>query len=99
MCPSVHGVPVVSGGADEVQEDRDLSDLFQTQEHLPDLLARSRIWFVNFQPFNVRTVNMLAVFVIIKMFVLLLIFDIPCNVVTMIHKLSIHKFLLFGMFL
>ena len=67
MCSSVHRVPVVSGGTDEVQEDRDLSDLFQTQEHLPDLLARSRIWFVNFQHFNIKTVNMLVVLVIIKL--------------------------------
>ena len=97
MCTSIHCVPVVSGSADEVQEDRDLSDLFQTQEHLPDLLARSRIWFVNFQHF--KTVNRLAVLVIIKLFVLLLfIFDIPCNVVTTGQVTLTHKFHEFGMF-
>ena len=35
-----HSLPLVSGGQNEIQEDRDLSDLRQAEEHLPDLPTR-----------------------------------------------------------
>ena len=48
LCTPIHCVPMVPGSSDAIQENRDLSNLFKTQEHLSDLLARSRIWLVEF---------------------------------------------------
>ena len=48
LCSSIHCVPVVSGSENAIQENRDLSDLLKTEEYLSDVLARSRIWLVEF---------------------------------------------------
>ena len=48
LCAPFHCVPVVPGSENAVQENGDLSDLLKTQEHLSDMLARSRIWLVEF---------------------------------------------------
>ena len=40
MHEAPHSLPLVSGGKNEIQEDRDLSDLRQAEEHLPDVPPR-----------------------------------------------------------